>query len=601
MSHTSPARTAAARTRRAVLALLTLGLVVAMEFAGAFDLFDARRQDELIRLGALPAVTEDIVILRIDQHTLEANPAPLVLWNPFLADAVDAATEAGADVVAIDMLFMSLIGQFQPELGFPLVGALARARGAGTAVVTQALQAADDAETRGRIQKPHPYIQAGSSAVGLSNLTTDPDGLVRRQELGCEEPVSFPLAVARVSGRGPEAGLPHCATVTIRFRDTGGRWPGVSMQEVVERRRAGDTAWLADQLGGKIVLLGSVAPSLDDHFMTPLVPVEGRMTPGLELHAHTLHTLLSGDELQPLGDAATLVVLLALGLLSMMAGARMGPRPTLAGLLALGLAWCVVAAMAATRMGTLLPLGGPLLACTTPGIVAALSRLQSERRARRQLAATLGSYVNEHVLDALLNDPEAGGIHGAHREMTVLMADIVGYSAFAETRTPTEVVGLLNEYFSEMTEAIQENGGTVDKFIGDGLLAIFGAPLPLTSKGAPQAIEAAREMGRRLERLQQRWADRGLPRLDIGIGIHTGGGVVGNMGSRRKMEYTVIGDAVNVAARVESATRRFKVRVLVSDATMEMLTDPPPARDLGEVEVKGRRRTVRLWALEEDG
>jgi adenylate cyclase len=512
---------------------------------------------------------------------------------------VDAATEAGADVVAIDMLFMSLIGQFQPEQGFPLVGALARARGAGTAVVTQALQAADDAEVQGRIQKPHPYIQAGSTAVGLSNLTTDPDGLVRRQELGCEEPVSFPLAVARLSGRVPADGLPHCAIVAIRFRDTGGRWPGVSMQEVVERRRAGDADWLAEQLGGKIVLLGSTAPSLDDHFMTPLVPVEGRMTPGLELHAHTLHTLLSDDALSPLGTPATLVVLLALGLMSMMAGARMGSRLTLAGLVVLALAWAIAAALAATRLGALVPLGGPLLACVAPGVAAALSRLASERRARRQLAETLGSYVNEHVLDALLNDPEAGGIHGAHREVTVLMADIVGYSTFAESRSPAEVVGLLNEYFSEMTEAIQETGGTVDKFIGDGLLAIFGAPLPLPSQGAPQAIEAAREMQRRLLGLQEVWAGRGLPALDIGIGIHTGSGVVGNMGSHRKMEYTVIGDAVNVAARVESATRRFGVRVLVSDATMELLSERPAARDLGEVEVKGRRRTVRLWALED--
>lgn len=599
MTGSAPTRGLSERSRRAVLALVTLAVVLAMELGGLFELFDARRHDELVRLGALPTVTEDVVILRIDQRTLEANPEPLVLWNPLLAEAVDAASEAGADVVAIDMLLISLIGEFQPEQGFPLVGALARARGAGTAVVTQALQAADDAEVAGTIQKPHPYIQAGSTTVGLSNLTTDADGLVRRQELGCEEPVSFPLAIARVSGRVPEGGLPHCAAITIRFRDTGGRWPGVSMQEVVERRRAGDQAWLRERLGGRIVLLGSVAPSLDDHFMTPLVSAEGRMTPGLEIHAHTLHTLLSDDALTPLGTPVTLVVLLILGLLSMTAGARLGPRLTLAGLLVLSFAWCATAALAATKLGTLAPLGGPLLACTAPGIVAALSRLASERRARRQLAATLGSYVNEHVLDALLHDPEAGGIHGASRQVTVLMADIVGYSSFAESRSPTEVVRLLNEYFSEMTEAIQEAGGTVDKFIGDGLLAIFGVPLPLPDHGAPQAIEAAREMERRLGGLQQRWRLRGLPALDIGIGIHTGSGVVGNMGSRRKMEYTVIGDAVNVAARVESATRRYEVRVLVSEATMELLAERPPARDLGEVEVKGRRRTVRLWALED--
>ena len=156
---------------------------------------------------------------------------------------------------------------------------------------------------------------------------------------------------------------------------------------------------------------------------------------------------------------------------------------------------------------------------------------------------------------------------------------------------------MLNEYFGEMTEAVQDHGGTVDKFIGDGFMAIFGAPLALPADGAPNAVAAARDMERRLERLQEAWVRRGLPELDIGIGVHTGQAVVGNMGSRRKMEFTVIGDAVNVAARIEATTRRFGVRILVSGETMERLTDPPPAADLGGVKVKGRDADVHMWSL----
>jgi adenylate cyclase len=581
-------------------ALLVLALLLTMQGLGSFDLFDARRHDALLELGSLPPVTEPVIILRIDDATLAANPAPMVLWNGLLAEGVAAAAEAEASVVAIDLLFFSLIGEFLPSQGFPLVSALGAARGSGTAIVSQALQAADEADEGGTIQKPHALIQAGSSAVGLSNLTTDPDGIVRRQELGCADPVSFPLAIARASGRVPIEELPHCTTVPIRFRDTGGRWPGVSLQEVVERRRAGDQAWLREQLEGRIVLLGSTTPALDDHFVTPLVPIERRMTPGLEIHAHTLHTLLSGDAPKTVPTWAALLLLTALALLSWLAGSRLAPRNALIAIGALGVGWAVLGLLAWVLLGLIAPLAGPLLGAFAPGLVAALGRFQAERRARRQLAATLGSYVNEHVLAALERDPEAGGIHGASRRVTVLMADIVGYSAFAERHTPTEVVGLLNEYFSEMTEAIQDAGGTVDKFIGDGLLAIFGAPLPLPSNGAAQAVDAAVEMRRRLRGLHERWRKQGLPALEIGVGIHTGLAVVGNMGSRRKMEYTVIGDAVNVAARIESATRRYDEMLLVSEATMALLPDRRQARDLGEVEVKGRSEPVRLWALADD-
>jgi adenylate cyclase len=230
-------------------------------------------------------------------------------------------------------------------------------------------------------------------------------------------------------------------------------------------------------------------------------------------------------------------------------------------------------------------------------VAGALARLGKERAARQKLARTLGSYVNPHVMAALLADPDAVGIGGSIRTVTVLMADIVGYSTFAEDRPPEQVVDVLNEYFEAMTRVIQTNGGTVDKFMGDGLLAVFGAPLPLPQDGAPNAVAAARGMEKALEGLQEGWRKQRLPELDIGIGIHTGPAIVGNMGSVLKMEYTVIGDAVNVAARIETTTRKFGVRVLISGETMERIEDKPDAADLGEVQVKGRAQPVRMWSL----
>ncbi len=580
-------------TLRTVPAWAAVLLLLLAQVGGCFDLFDARTNGRLLGVAELPAVTEPIVVIGIDDRTLDAHPKPMILWNPQYAEVVDAAAAAGADVLAFDLLFLSLIGEHQPSAGLPLVSAMARARGGGLEIVNIALGAGDASSEDVPLKMPSRMIQAGSSAVGLANLTHDGDGAIRRQELGCAEPFALTVAVARAAERE----VADCATVPIRFRKTAGAWPGPSMQDVLEHHRGGDAAWLKDQLGGRILLLGATSRRLDDHFVTPLLGVDGRLTPGIEVHAHTLHTILSGDAPSPLPAWAVAALMLLLGGGAVWFGASRGPRSGPLLLFALASAWAVVAAGLSTRAGLLPPFGGPLLVVVVPGLAAAMARFAAEREQRRALAATLGSYVNEHVLQALLADPEVAGIHGAERTVTVLMADIVGYSSFSESRDPAEVVGVLNEYFGEMTEAVQDHGGTVDKFIGDGFMAIFGAPLALPADGAPNAVAAARDMERRLERLQEAWVRRGLPELDIGIGVHTGQAVVGNMGSRRKMEFTVIGDAVNVAARIESTTRRFGVRILVSGETMERLTDPPPAADLGGVKVKGRDAEVHMWSL----
>lgn len=576
-------------TARLLPALAGVLVVVTAQLLGAFELPDRRARDRLLGWSRLPPVTEPIVIVGIDEATLDRYPKPLLLWTPEHAAVLDAAREAGARAVGLDLHLAVRLADFVPGLADPLLGSLAQARAAGLPVVLQAIQTADEGDRQGQLEPPHRLYQLGASATALANLTLDPDGVVRRQELGCEGPQTFAVALATAIGQERE----RCRTVPIRWRATGGAWPSVPFHEVVER--AGDAAWLKENLEGRVVLVGSIAPSLLDHQRTPLQPIERRLTPGVEIHAHALHTLLSDDAPRSPGRGLTAALLIVLGLGSGWLGGTRRPRTAALGCGALVLGW--TGALGLAGDGVLLPVSAPLLAATAPGLLAALRRWSDERRTRRQLTRTLGSYVNEHVLAELLEHPASGGISGAKRTVTVLMADIVGYSTFSENRDPAEIVAVLNEYFGAMTEAVQDCGGTVDKFIGDGFMAIFGAPLPLPDDGAPQAVDAALEMERRLEQLQIGWAARGLPELDIGVGIHTGEAVAGNMGSARKMEYTVIGDAVNVAARIESTTRRFDTRVLVSGAVVERLHDPPGLTDLGEVSVKGRAEPVRLYAV----
>ncbi len=527
-------------------------------------------------------IEQPIVIVRVDEATDEAYlDRPLLLWDELHAQVLDAAVAGGAERVAFDFLMYSLPGHFIPSWGFPLTSSMAAARSAGTDVVSIAA-VSGDGTGEVRVLGPHRMVQVGSSAVALAHVTVDGDGLVRRMELGCEEP----FALAKVLAGG--AGDP-CESLSIRYLRT--EWPGPSMVEVLQRKD--DVAWLKEQFAGKTVLVGATAPKFGDLFRTPL-----GITPGVEIHAHALRTLLAGDAPRPLPLPVGVLVALVLGAGALRIGRTLGATPAAAAVGALLVLLGGVAIIGASALGMRMPFTAWGLSLVVPAAAGSILRAGAERAARQQLAKTLGSYVNPHVLAAVEANPDAAGIGGAARDVTVLMADIQGYTTFAEEHPPETVVAVLNTYFERMTRVVQEHGGTVDKFMGDGMMAVFGAPLPLDADGAPAAVAAARDMERALEGLQEEWRASGLPELEIGIGVHSGPGIVGNMGSALKMEYTVIGDAVNVAARIESSTRKFGVRTLISGDVVDRLPDGlDDAVDLGEVQVKGRTRPVRMWSL----
>ena len=182
--------------------------------------------------------------------------------------------------------------------------------------------------------------------------------------------------------------------------------------------------------------------------------------------------------------------------------------------------------------------------------------------------------------------------------MTVLFADLRGFTTFAEGNTPAAVVTHLNEHLTVMSDVIQRHGGTVDKFIGDAVMAFWGAPLP-DAEHAVHACAAAREMLSILDRKNEERIVRGQPMVDMGVGINTGAMIVGNMGSLKRFNYTVIGDAVNLASRLESITKEFHERILVGPRTRELAASRFGFRALGEVSVKGKQERVAVFSLQE--
>ena len=215
-------------------------------------------------------------------------------------------------------------------------------------------------------------------------------------------------------------------------------------------------------------------------------------------------------------------------------------------------------------------------------------------RERDKLRVTMGKYMTEEVLQHVLaGEVELGG---KTLEITILFCDLRGFTTFAEKRSAQELVGILNEYFTDMVDCVMGEGGVVDKYIGDNIMAVFGAPVSRPDD-AVRAVRAALKMRVALEKLNARFAERGVEPLRFGIGLHTGEVVAGNIGSARRMEYTVIGDAVNVASRLESKTKELDTDLLISEATRERLAEDVDVEPIGEIHVKGREQAVKIFKV----
>jgi adenylate cyclase len=216
---------------------------------------------------------------------------------------------------------------------------------------------------------------------------------------------------------------------------------------------------------------------------------------------------------------------------------------------------------------------------------------------KRKVAKLFGRYVSRDVYSQLMANPEQAELGGKRREMTVLFSDIRGFTTVTERGNPEELVSQLNEYFSRMVEIVFRNKGTVDKFVGDMVMALFSAPLD-DERHADHAVVAAMEMVKELGELNRAWLAKGMTQLDLGIGVNSGDMIAGNIGSASIMSYTVIGDNVNLGARLESLNKDYKTRIIISEATRTRLTGDYTTRPLGQVVVKGKSKAVQIFEVE---
>ena len=345
----------------------------------------------------------------------------------------------------------------------------------------------------------------------------------------------------------------------------------------------------------KIVFVGVTAAGLHDVFETPFA---GGVMPGVQIHASVADDFLSNRFMRPesprLRIALVITLALAAGVIAVLLPAWWAA--------ALFAAIVTAFAFVATRQfatGTWINITQPTLSASLALFGGVGYQYFFEGREKRKMKRLFGQYVSKDVYEQLVANPDLARLGGQRRQMTVLFSDIRGFTTVSETGQPEEIVAMLNEYFSRMVGIVFAHKGTLDKFVGDMVMALFGAPLD-DANHAEHAVDAALEMIRELNRLNQKWTAEGRPAIDIGIGISTGPMIAGNIGSEAIMSYTVIGDSVNLGARLESLNKEYGTRIIISEATRDALPARYVFRPLGDVVVKGKTRPVAIYEVKEN-
>ncbi len=461
-----------------------------------------------------------------------------------------------------------------------------------------------------------PQLQTNGMAAGYFDLSSlqDPDGVIRRlpllQVYDGTLYETLGLAVARLASRQATIKLDYAngeksalaleniklgkhiipvdsnVAALVPYRGRQGSFPYVSASDVLQGKVVEP-----DVLRGAIVLIGATAPGLNDLRTTPVQEIY----PGVEVHANLIAGILddevkerptsvTGYEVAPLA-LVTLLLVLALPAL----------KPLAATLLTVGL----VASHVAVNLylwdhdNLCLPVASVLLLMTLLFVFNMSYGFFVEARGKRLLTGLFGQYVPPELVDEMSKDPGAYSLAGESRELTVLFSDVRGFTTISEGLDPTQLTGLMNEFLTPMTRVIHHHRGTIDKYMGDAIMAFWGAPVN-DPQHARYALQAAMAMIADLDALQDRFKAKGWPPIRIGVGLNTGEMTVGNMGSEFRLAYTVMGDAVNLGSRLEGLTKEYGVQIIVSEFTRTAVPDFA-YRELDCVRVKGKAKPVSIY------
>ena len=604
--------------RGRLLQLWAVGLAAAVLVSGASALgyleswqvwaFDTLQQLQ----GRQPP--HDVVIVAIDDAAFEGLGRRQPIPRRYLARVVRGLAKSGAAAVGIDITFTTpttpgddaalakaivdfsdnglsrvvLLGPLSDGVG-PLSAA---ALGRSVLVASPAVPADPDTFIRridpvvtGTGGRPAPTL-ALAVAARMAGL----DALALEEALGSGRPLLLPRLDGG-TGLAPSGPPPVVARAglewPINYVGRGGTFTRISSDDVAAIGDPKGEIAANNPLRGHLVLVGGTFADSRDFYQTP----HGLMA-GVEVHANVAHMLTTRRFIRPsnwlVGLAINAGVMLVAGVVLVALRPLTGTLVCVVGAFVLGVPAAYVA----------FDRGGYWIDFILPVVAASLMGVGSDALDRRRFRDSFARYLSRDVMAKVLAD--APSLRGEHRSVSILFSDLRGFTTLSEQMEPERIAAHLSEYFDAMTAAIFAHRGMINDFVGDAVMAVFGAPVD-DPDHAWNAVQSALAMNAALEGLNRRWEAAGLPNLRMGIGIHTGAVFAGNVGGRDRIKYTVIGDPVNVASRVEGLNKELETTMLITEETLAAVGDRVRVRDCGPVAVKGRVEKVRVFEVLNDG
>lgn len=531
-----------------------------------------------------------LVVIAIDEPSFTEVGLPWPWPRSLHATLVDRLREGGARTIAFDILFD--VPSSSTEDDEALAEAMAKA---GTVVLGSDQAVVDDRQySLTQWSEPIAALASASAARGVVRIPFDPDGTIRRAALTIENRPSLALAIAsRTPGftPPPDTGSPRL------FRFNGAPRHGivtVSYYQALDAEHLLPRAIFRD----KHVLIGRslAATTIDkqaDHFPTPVAV----QMAGVEVHATIVDALLRGRFIaDPLGDRRLVLVWCVLaGMLTAAASYRLGPAaaPMLAGALIAG---TLGGGYVALRAGVRLPLVAPAITIASAYALTAAYRYGLSTRERRMIKRAFQHYVAPAIVEQMLKEPSRLKLGGEEYEVTALFSDLEGFTTLSERLGPAALSAHLSGYFKAMLDVLLAERGTLDKLIGDAIMMYFGCPIP-DEAHAVQACRGALAMQHAMIALNAKWAAAGLPQLRTRVGINTGRAVAGNMGTDTIFNYTILGDCVNLASRLEGVNKEYGTLIIVGEDTRDRARDGFEYRELDWIRVKGKVKPVAIFEL----
>lgn len=546
-------------------------------FAGFLDTWESKISDSLYSPGV---ALDDIVIVAIDDKSLQ----DLGQWpwpRSYFADVIYYLNQS--TVIGMDLSF------FEPtEEDTELSMAFKESN------VVLALEYTSFSHRDGKLYgesllKPSPSlgIPGEDFSVGFVNLYTDSDGVTRSFTpyiSGIEDHYHFSVSI--VSAFLNITPTLEKSRMLIKFFASPGGYSSISFSEIYYNKIH------PSYFKNKIVLIGATAPDLHDDVR---VPLSTQAMSGVEVNANIVQSVLTRDFLYYQDDVSAVGIIILFAFLTsfLLYWFRIHIATVLVVMFALAYILCSIIVF---NYGIIINILYPLLSIAMVYIGLVGIYYITEEKKRKWITSVFGKYVSPVVIDNLIKNPDMIKLGGEKREITLLFSDIRGFTAITEKLPPEELVHLLNEYLTEMAKIIIKNEGLVDKYMGDAIMAFWGAPVEQLSH-AKKACSSSLEMMDRLQELQKKWKKDDIPSFDIGIGINSGEAIVGNMGSLTRLDYTALGDPVNVASRLEGLNKIYGTNIIIGEYTHKLIKDDFMTRKLDTVRVWGKKEAINIYEL----